>query len=116
MSFKKEHPLEHDVSILSEVTVVEGNFFTKGNLRIDGKVNGNVESEGNISTGEHSEINGNITAKNITVCGKVKGNLTSQETILIQKTASLEGDLIAKVLIVQEGAVFNGNSKMISGN
>jgi len=112
MSLKKEHPLAHDVTILSGVTGIEGNLYSKGNVRIDGIVKGNITTEGNLILGEQSEITGDATARNITLSGKFKGKLNSSEKIIIEKTAELEGDLIAKVLVIQEGAKFNGKSNM----
>ncbi|HPN39220.1 MAG TPA: polymer-forming cytoskeletal protein [Melioribacteraceae bacterium] len=112
MSLKKAHPLEHDVTILSSVTGIEGNLYSKGNVRVDGIVKGNITTEGNLTLGEQSEVIGDAVAKNITLCGKFKGKLNSSDKIVIEKTANLEGDLIAKVLIIQEGAKFTGNSNM----
>ncbi len=112
MSLKKEHPLAHDVTILSSVTGIEGNLYSKGNVRVDGIVKGNITTEGNLTLGEQSEVVGDATAKNITLCGKFKGKLNSSEKIVIEKTAELEGDLTAKILIIQEGAKFNGKSSM----
>ncbi len=112
MSLKKEHPLVHDVTILSSVTGIEGNLYSKGNVRVDGIVKGNITTEGNLTLGEQSEVTGDAVAKNITLCGKFKGQLNSSEKLVIEKTADLQGDLFAKVLIIQEGAKFNGKSSM----
>ncbi|MFH0733562.1 MAG: polymer-forming cytoskeletal protein [bacterium] len=112
MSLKKDNVLANDVSILSNGVRIEGKLYSNGNVRIDGKVIGDVIVDGNLTIGEGAEIKGGVNAKNITLSGTMEGVLSSSEKLIMESKAVLKGDLFAKVLVVQEGAVFDGKSTM----
>ncbi len=116
MSLKKDHVLANDVSILSNGVRIEGKFYSNGNVRIDGKVVGDVIVDGNLTVGEGAEINGGVKAKNITLSGKMEGILSSSDKLIMESKAVLIGDLFAKVLVIQEGATFDGKSSMNKSN
>ena len=108
----KEFSSPEDVSILSSGIKIEGNIFSEGNVRIDGKVIGNVVTNGNLTLGDHSDLKGEIKAKNITISGKVDGTLFTSEKLVLEAKSSVSGDISCKILVVESGAKFNGNSKM----
>jgi cytoskeletal protein CcmA (bactofilin family) len=108
---KKDMIIE-DVSIISSSVRIEGNIFSDGNVRIDGSVNGNVSVHGNLTIGDTSKLNGEIQATNVTMNGKLTGKVRAEEKLRLESKAFLSGDLITKILIIEEGAVFQGNSKM----
>ncbi len=114
MSLKKEHNLANDVSILSDGVRLEGKFYSNGNVRVDGKVIGDVTIDGNLTVGETAQIIGEVKAKNVTLSGKLDGIINCAEKLILESKAVLKGDLNAKVLVVQEGALFEGKSSMIS--
>ena len=108
----KESYSPEDVSILSSGIKIEGNIFSEGNVRIDGKAIGDVLSNVNLTLGEHSSLRGEIKAKNITISGKVEGTLFTSEKLVLETKSSVTGDISCKILVVEPGAKFNGNSKM----
>ena len=112
MNQKKEASPASDVSILSAGAKVEGKFFSDGNVRVDGKILGEVNVNGNLTLGESCEIKGDVKAKNITVSGDIEGTITASDKIVLDVKSSLKGDLFAKVLIIEEGATFDGRSTM----
>ena len=112
MAQKKEYASASDVSILSSGVKVEGKLFSDGNVRIDGKVVGEVQVNGNLTLGESSDINGNIKANNVTISGKVEGTVQAGEKMVLETKSRLAGDLFAKVLVIEEGAKFDGRSSM----
>jgi len=111
MAHKKE-TIAEDVSIISSGVKIEGNLFSLGNVRIDGAILGNVTVNGNLTIGDSSELNGEIKATNITMSGKVIGKVNAYEKLKLESKSVLKGDLITKYLIVEEGALFEGNSQM----
>lgn len=115
MSSKKSD-LPGEVSILSSGVKVEGRIYSDGNMRIDGIVNGDITVNGNLTLGEESEVKGEIKARNITVSGKVEGTVSASDKFILEANASLIGDLSAKVLVVEEGALFEGKSVMRTEN
>ena len=112
MGLKKDSTSPEDVSILSGGVKIEGNFFSEGNVRIDGKIKGNVVVTGNLTLGEHSLVEGEINAKSVNLSGRVEGKIFAGERVKLEQNSVLKGDLITKYLIVEEGAVFEGKSLM----
>ena len=112
---KRENGYSEDVSILSDGVNIEGKISSNGNVRIDGKVIGDVNVKGNLTLGSSAEINGQISAKNMTVSGKVEGTLKIEDKLTLESTSRIKGDLIAKVLVIEEGAKFDGKSSMTQG-
>src|SRR5207237_7441380 len=84
-------------------------------LLIDGKVEGNIKSDGVVTIGENADIRGDIKTKSITVYGKVQGNITVAERCELKSKSVLQGDLKAARLIIEEGATFIGKSEVTTG-
>lgn len=101
-----------EVTIISSGVVIEGKLSSKGNVRVDGVVKGDVNVNGNVTIGDSGDINGQINADVITVGGKVIGKLNAKEKVVLEGKAILKGDLVAKILVIEAGAKFDGNSKM----
>ena len=68
-----------EVTIISSGVVIEGKLSSKGNVRVDGTVKGDVNVTGNVTVGESGDINGEINADVITVGGKITGKLNAKE-------------------------------------
>ena len=100
-------------SILDPNIEINGNIDVTANLVIHGKVNGNVTSTQTLSTAKGSRIKGNIIAKNAMISGEVHGDLEVSEKIVLGQTAHLVGNLKASILIIEEGAKFDGMSNML---
>ena len=109
---KRENGYSEDVSILSDGVNIEGKITSNGNVRIDGKVIGDVEVKGNLTLGTSSEVKGQVKAKNMSVSGKVEGTLSIEEKLTLESSSKIKGDIIAKVLVIEEGAKFDGKSSM----
>ena len=92
--------------------MLEGNIETYGNIRIEGKVIGNVKSKSKVALGNASHVAGNIVAQNADIEGEVKGKLEVSELLVLKATAVINGDIITGKLVVEPGAVFNGTCKM----
>lgn len=93
-------------------TYLEGNVETFGNIRIEGKVTGNIKSKSKVALGPQSSVTGNILAQNADIEGEVKGKLEISEVLVLKATAVINGDIITGKMVVEPGAVFNGTCKM----
>ena len=96
---------------LSSDVKIKGSITLQKELLIDGKVQGQINSDGLITIGESADIRGEIKTKSVTVYGKVHGNITAERCELKSK-CTLQGDLKAARLIIEEGAAFIGNSQI----
>lgn len=99
-------------TIIGEKAVVEGIIKTTDTTRIDGTLNGRVESQGILIIGETGLIKGDIFAKAVLIAGTVHGNLQVKEKIEVAETGNIIGDIITKTLYIAEGAIFKGNCAM----
>ncbi len=99
---------------LAAGTVIKGNIFAEEDLRIDGKVEGNIECSGKIVVGPSAEILGQIICMNAEFMGRIQGNTKANGTLCLKGSVQYSGDIIAKNLEIEPGAMFNGTCKMIT--
>lgn len=115
-SNKEDKKVAEEVSNSSNVigkgTMLEGRVETFGNIRIDGKVYGDVTTKSKLVLGSSSEVNGNILAQNAEIEGHIIGTVHVAELLVLKPTAIIDGDIVAGQILVEKGAMFNGNSKM----
>ncbi|MDQ2659529.1 MAG: polymer-forming cytoskeletal protein [Verrucomicrobiota bacterium] len=100
--------------ILSSDVEIKGSIKFQKELLIDGKVEGEINSDGVLTIGENADIRGEIKTKSITVFGKVQGNITVGERCELKSRCTLQGDLKAARLVIEEGATFIGKSEVTS--
>ncbi len=98
-----------DVYISSESTIT-GDLQSKSNIRIEGRVQGNVTVSGNIHIGPDAKVDGGISGVDIQVAGTVNGNITSVGELMLFSTAKLTGDVKAHGFTVEKGAFYKGNT------
>ena len=101
--------------ILSSDVEIKGSIKFQKELLIDGKVEGEINSDGVLTIGENADIRGEVKTKSITVYGKVHGNITVAERCELKSKCTLQGDLKAARLVIEEGATFIGKSEVTSG-
>ena len=111
----KKYMAEHSgKDILSSDVEIKGSIKFQKELLIDGKVEGEIHSDGVLTIGENADIRGEIKTKSITVYGKVQGNITVGERCELKSRCTLQGDLKAARLVIEEGATFIGKSEVTS--
>ncbi|HTE34135.1 MAG TPA: polymer-forming cytoskeletal protein [Chryseolinea sp.] len=93
-------------------TYLEGNVETHGNIRIEGKITGNLKSKAKVALGPSSQVQGNIIAQNADIEGEVKGKIEISELLVLKSTAVINGDILTGKMVVEPGAIFNGTCKM----
>jgi cytoskeletal protein CcmA (bactofilin family) len=93
-------------------TTINGDVITDGDVRIDGKVTGNVTSRAKVVIGATAIIEGNIICQNAYIDGRISGTVDVMELLILSKTAYVAGDIKMKKLVVEEGALFNGKCSM----
>lgn len=93
-------------------TTINGDIETFGNIRIDGKVIGNIKTKSKLVLGTTSHIEGNVLSQNAEIEGEVKGVVEITELLILKPSAVVHGDIVANKLIVESGATFNGECKM----
>ena len=104
-------PLGFDTVVGSE-SQISGEFFSSGNVRMDGKFQGSLKIEGNILIGESADICADIDARNISIAGSVRGDVTGHKVQLL-RTGRIWGDISASALTTEEGAFIDGKIAMV---
>ncbi len=99
-------------NILANDVEVKGTIRFSEELLFDGKLDGEVISEGTLILGENSEVQGEIRTKAVSLSGRVQGNITVDEKCELKGRAQLIGDLKAARLVIEEGATFVGRSEV----
>jgi cytoskeletal protein CcmA (bactofilin family) len=104
--------ISNSSNVIGKGTILEGNIETFGNLRIEGKIIGNIRSKSKVALGNSSQIEGNLYAQNADIEGHVKGKIEIAEVLVLKSTAVINGDINTGKLVVEAGAIFNGTCKM----
>jgi len=102
-------------ALLSQGVSIRGVVKFPNELRIDGQVEGTIDSVGTLTLGEHALIRGEIRTKSVKIRGTVEGNIFVTERCELQAGCMLRGDIDAPRLMVDENAIFVGSAKVGSG-
>jgi cytoskeletal protein CcmA (bactofilin family) len=89
-----------------------GKLIFNGAVRIDGDFQGEVYGQGSLDIGDGALIKANIAVNNVYIGGEVQGNIDVKDKICIHSTGKFFGDVSTPVFIMEEGAVFDGRSRM----
>jgi cytoskeletal protein CcmA (bactofilin family) len=99
-------------TLVGEGSQFEGRIKSEASLRIEGMVTGDMECTGDVTVGEHGVVKSNIIARNIIIAGTVHGNIMTKGFLKITVTGKLYGNTTAASLMIDEGGIFQGTSKM----
>jgi cytoskeletal protein CcmA (bactofilin family) len=102
-------------SLIGERSNFEGTLKTEGPVRLLGSIQGEIESKSTIYVEEKAHVTARLTGAHVTVAGTVDGQIFCEGRVEIRPTGRVTGEINAGALIVQEGAYFEGNSRMASG-
>jgi cytoskeletal protein CcmA (bactofilin family) len=97
-------------NILSSDVEIKGTVKFTNDLIIDGKIEGEISSDGSLTVGENARLKAEIRTATVVVYGKVHGNITAMERIELKASAEVIGDIKAKTLSIEAGAIFVGKS------
>ena len=112
MFFGKTNDYSKVDSIIGAEAEIKGNIVSRASMRIDGKVEGDVSCDGDLIIGKEGKIKGDIKGKSIIISGKVLGNAEAVERIEIHELGQLVGDLRSALVVIAEGAMFEGHCEM----
>lgn len=99
-------------NVLSNDVEIKGSIKFSHDLIIDGKIEGEVISDGSLTIGENALIKGEVKTRSVIIFGKVEGNITVTERCELKSNAILVGDIGAGTLSIEEGATFMGQSQV----
>ena len=112
---QKNTPLAMD-TVLGEFTTFTGNIESEGSIKVLGKVEGDVKASGDVYIEHTSSVIGNIYGSNVYISGYIKGNVLAKGILHLMTQAKLYGDIEVNSIVTDEGAIFQGNCRMIEVN
>jgi len=99
-------------NILSSDVDIKGIVRFTNDLLVDGRIEGEIHSDGNLTVGENARLRAEIHTGSIFVHGKVHGNITANERVELRAGSEVVGDIKAMTLFIEAGAVFVGKSEV----
>jgi cytoskeletal protein CcmA (bactofilin family) len=109
---KKDEASGELEGFLDEGTSFSGEVTFHDTLRIDGKFEGAVRSGKTLVIGESADVNAEVDVAIVSISGRIRGNVRASERVELLPTARAECSLDCKVLVVHEGASFDGQCAM----
>jgi cytoskeletal protein CcmA (bactofilin family) len=97
-------------TVIGQGAVIEGNLRASGRVQIDGRLEGKLEVDGQVSVGPHGAIIGEVIADELAIGGRVEGKLTARKHLYIAAKGEVHGEVTYASLQVERGAVLDGRT------
>jgi len=99
-------------TIIGKGSSFEGIIKVQSTLRVDGALKGTITTTESLVIGKEGIIDGDVTVRNAIIGGKVKGKLIASGKVVLEANSEFSGELKTAKLVIDEGAVFDGNCTM----
>lgn len=94
-------------------STLSGEINFRGMMRVDGKVTGRVASDdGTLIVSSGGRVEAEVSVVVAKISGEVSGDITAAERVELGRTARVSGNIQTPALIVEDGAIFEGNCRM----
>lgn len=100
------------VSVVGPDLIITGNLVSKGQVQIDGTVEGDIHGS-HVIVGEGAHIAGGIISEEVVIRGHVLGSIRSKK-VMLQATSQVDGDIFHQSLSIEQGAMFEGKSRRMT--
>ncbi len=101
------------VSVISEECYFQGTLDLQGSVRVDGKLEGNVDNAQYVTVSKNGFMKGNISAKGVVIIGTLEGDICA-DSVEILSTAKLNGNVRSKKILIEGGAEVNASIKVVN--
>ena len=102
-------------ALLGAGSVFEGKLHFEGQVRIDGTFTGEITTTDLLIIGEGAKVSATINCGSVEIKGDINGNVNATDSIVLRATARVQADIYAPSLVMDKGAVFEGNSPVTGG-
>ena len=99
-------------NVIGRSCVIRGDLTADGAFRIDGTIEGSVESHASVVVGESGIVRGGVRGTDVVIAGTVQGDVICAGHLEILAKGKVEGDIAAKSMRIETGGVFCGTSRM----
>ncbi|MDO5652726.1 MAG: polymer-forming cytoskeletal protein [Brachymonas sp.] len=101
-------------TLISQHCTIEGNLVTQNSVKVDGRIQGNLQATGQAIVGEQGVVHGDIHVADLLVFGRIEGNIHAK-SVQLKPTARILGDIETDTLQVEPGARYQGSVRMANG-
>ena len=102
-------PPETVISIIGPGMRVVGDCETDGTIRIEGHVEGSVQTGKAVVVGKDGVVDGDIVTQDAVISGSVLGHIVAESRLEVQATARIQAEVRAKRMQLEEGAQLTGS-------
>lgn len=99
-------------TIVASGTEIKGNIESKGDIRVDGVLIGNLTTSSKVLVGPSGKITGDVVAQQADVLGQINGIIKVTELLYLKGNCQINGNIYAGQLQVDATASFNGECHM----
>ncbi|TMA96820.1 MAG: polymer-forming cytoskeletal protein [Deltaproteobacteria bacterium] len=99
-------------AFLDEGSEVEGSYTCTGTVMLDGKLCGEITAQDTLIIGDRGVVEATVRAATLVVHGRVLGNVRATERVELKGSARVTGDVEAPVIVMEAGAVLDGQCRM----
>lgn len=99
-------------SIIAAGTTVKGDISSNGDIRIDGILQGNIQSTAKVVIGANGVVDGDISGQQADIMGKINGTIKVKELLQLKGGSTVSGNIYAAKLQIETNANFNGQCHM----
>jgi len=103
-------------TVIAEDIEFRGTLKFKSSLKIKGKFEGKIFSDGQLIIGRESNTSAEINASVVSVSGNVNGKIRASKRIELFKKSRINADLISPEIVMESGSIFNGTCIMDAEN
>lgn len=100
------------LSLVDRHSTFDGSYTTARDIRIEGKASGAISSAGSVLIAEGAVVAASVEAENILVSGDLTGDVRCRGRLHVTSTGRLRGTVSTAILVIDEGAVYEGELDM----
>jgi cytoskeletal protein CcmA (bactofilin family) len=100
------------IAFVGKGVTFRGTITYEGTVRIDGRVDGEIETSGTLVVGEEAVITATVRAGTVVSKGKITGDVVAKERVKLMAPATLSGSVKAPIFSIEEGVTFDGTCEM----
>jgi len=101
-----------NASIIGAGVTLKGEIISTADIRIDGKVIGNIRSAARVLIGADGVVEGDIEGMQADIMGTVIGNLRIKELLSLKANGMITGNIQTGKLQMEPSFTFNGQCNM----
>lgn len=100
------------ISIISADSIIKGDMDSVGDIRIDGKVIGNINCKAKIIIGQQGTIEGNLNGNQADILGTINGDIKMTGQLNLMGNSIINGNIHVGKLQMESSVIFNGKCVM----